>query len=104
MFDKKWYKHEKRYFLHLPFHPDDPSSRVIQRLFCQHLLEPTAKPRLPALHNHLDVLIVTNRMIIAYHRPNNLWNLFFPQIFQQLDDRPVSTLLPCNLAAVVPNL
>jgi hypothetical protein len=88
MFDKKWYKHEKRYFLHLPFHPDDP----------------TAKPRLPALHNHLDVLIVTNRMIIAYHRPNNLWNLFFPQIFQQLDDRPVSTLLPCNLAAVVPNL
>jgi hypothetical protein len=103
-FDEKWYEHEKRCFFHLPYHPDDPSSKDIQRLFRQHLLEPNAEPRLPDLRNFMNCSIETNRMIIAYHRPNNLRNLFFPRTFQQLDNRPVSTFTPCHLAAEEPNL
>jgi hypothetical protein len=93
-FDEKWWEFEKRCFLHLPFRPDDPSSRVIQRLFRQHLLSPPAEPPLPELRNHLGHPLETNRLIIAYHRPNNLRNLLFPRIFQGLDDRPVSSFLP----------
>ncbi len=93
-FNEKWWEFEKRCFLHLPFHPDDPSSRVVQRLFRQHLLSPTAEPPLPELRNHLGHPLETNRLIIAYHRPNNLRNLLFPWIFQGLDDRPVSSFLP----------
>ena len=77
-FDEKWWIREKRCFLHLPFHPDDPSSTVVQRLFHQHLLNPPAEPPLPDLCNYRNCSIGTNRLIVAYHRPNNLKNLFFP--------------------------
>ncbi len=84
--------------------PDNLPPKAIQRLFREHLLEPTAKPCLPNLHNFMGVSIDTNRMIIAYHCPNNLRNLFFPRIFQQLDNTPVSTFLLCTLAAAAPAL
>jgi hypothetical protein len=93
-FDENWWIHEKRCFLHLPYHPDDPSSKVVQRLFRQHLLNPPSEPPLPDLRNLVNCSIGTNRMIVAYHRPNNLRNLFFPRVFQELDDRPVSTFIP----------
>jgi hypothetical protein len=38
---------KKRCFLHLTYHPQDPSSTVIQRIFCNTLLKPTGKPTLP---------------------------------------------------------
>jgi hypothetical protein len=98
-FDEKWWEHEKRCFLHLPYHPDDPPSTVVQRLFRRHLLSPPAEPHLSDLRNLLECPLGTNRMIIAYHRPNNLRNLLFPRIFQELDDRPVSSFIPCPLAA-----
>ena len=97
-FDEKWWEHEKRCFLHLPYHPDDPPSRSVQRLFRQHLLSPTAEPHLQDLRNHLACPLGTNRLIVAYHRPNNLRNLLFPRIFQELDS-PVSSFIPCQLAA-----
>jgi hypothetical protein len=45
-----WY-HEKRCFLHLPFHPNDPRSSTVQRLFREHLLSPRGEPVLPDLEN-----------------------------------------------------
>jgi hypothetical protein len=104
MFDEKWFEHEKRCFLHLSYHPDDLPSKAIQRFFREHLLEPPAEPCLPDLRNFSGVPIETNQMIIAYHRPNNLRNLLFPRIFHQLDDTPVSTFIPCTLAAEATNL
>jgi hypothetical protein len=93
-FDENWWIHEKRCFLHLPYHPDDPSSTTVQRLFRQHLLNPPDEPPLPELCNLLDRSIGTNRLIVAYHRPNNLRNLLFPRVFRELDNRPVSTFIP----------
>jgi hypothetical protein len=53
-----------------------------------------AKPPLPDLCNLLDHSIITNWLIVAYHQPNNLRNLFFPQVFQGLDNHPISTFIP----------
>jgi hypothetical protein len=69
MFDKKWYEHEKRCFLHLLYHLDNVPSKAIQRFFREHLLKPTAKPCLPNLRNFMGVPIKTNQMIIALDLP-----------------------------------
>ena len=88
-----WYQ-EKRCFLHLPFHPNDPGSSTVQRLFRKPLLSPRGEPTLPDLENLFGAQLRTNRLIVAYHRPNNLWNLFFPQIFRAPINQPVSTFIP----------
>jgi hypothetical protein len=60
----------------------------------QHLLHPPAKPPLPGLCNLLDHSIRTNQLIVAYQQPNNLRNLFFTQVYQGLDNHPISTFIP----------
>ncbi len=96
-----WYD-EKRCFLHLPFHPQDPSSTTVQRLFREHLLSPHREPELPDLENYSGACIRTNRLIVAYHRPSNLKNLLFPRIFRAPANKPVSTFLPALAPAAVP--
>jgi hypothetical protein len=87
-----WF-HEKRCFLHLPFHPNDPRSSTVQRLFREHMLSPRGEPELPELENPIGAQIRTNRLIVAYHRPSNLKNLLFPRIFRTPADRPVSSFM-----------
>jgi hypothetical protein len=88
-----WF-HEKRCFLHLSFHPNDPRSSTVQRLFREHMLSPRGEPHLSDLENPFGAQIRTNRMIVAYHRPHNLKNLLFPRIFRAPPDRPVSSFMP----------
>jgi hypothetical protein len=82
---------EVRCYLHLPFHPHDPKSTVAQRLFRHHMLAPTGEPTLDDLKNFFGVRPGTNRMIVAYHRPDNLRTLLFPRLFQAPKGRPVSS-------------
>jgi hypothetical protein len=79
-------------FLHLPYHPLDPSSRVIQKLFREHMLcagNPYRNIPLPDIRNHRNKKIGVDRLIIAYHRPLNLGNLLCPRKF---DRRPGHTV------------
>lgn len=62
-------------YLHLPFHPSDPSSKDLQRIFRSVLLEPPREPRLPCLKNQKNHSLGIERMVVAYHRPRNLGNV-----------------------------
>jgi hypothetical protein len=85
---------EERIFLHLPFHPCNPSSQRLQRLFRDVLLSPPNEPLLPDLRNLNDAPVRINRMIVAYHRPYNLKNLLFPRRLNEVPTQPVSSLIP----------
>jgi hypothetical protein len=89
---------EKRFFLHLPYNPQDPPSKVFQHVFRNTLLTPSGEIVLPAMHNNFGAKIKTNRMIVAYHRPPNLKNLLFPHRFASRFDCTPSTVLAELLA------
>jgi hypothetical protein len=89
---------EKRCYLHLSYHPQDPSSTVIQKTFRNTLLWPSGEPSLPELRSFRGYPLETNLMVIAYHRPHNLKNLLFPRTFKEHDDKPVSSFIPAPLA------
>ena len=66
-------------FLHVPYHPRDPSSREIQRLFVDILARPAGEPPLSALWNRHGYAFGDTRLIVAYSRPRNLGNYFSPR-------------------------
>lgn len=60
-------------FYHLPYHHDNPPSSKIQRLWRQHVSQPTSKVPLHCLNvngTHLPI----RRMIVCYSRAPNLGN------------------------------
>ena len=61
-------------FYHVPFHPCDPPSREIQRVFRRCLLEPSGEPRLPELRSASNQPFGAERLVVAYSRPRNLGN------------------------------
>jgi hypothetical protein len=79
-------------YFHVQFHPCDPPSQEVQRLFRQHMLTPPNEPPLPTLVNHSGSLLGINRLVIAYHRPRNLGNLLAPRRLRA-DGSPVSQFL-----------
>jgi hypothetical protein len=84
---------EERIFLHLPFHPCNPSSQRLQRLFRDVLLSPPNEPVLPDLQNYHEAPLRINRMIVAHHRPYNLKNLLFPRKLKEVPTQPVSSII-----------
>ena len=80
-------------FLHLPYHPLDPPSSAIQRLFKKEIMKDSAHPttyfpnRVPfyRLKNYGHEEIGINRLIVAYHRHRNLGEILAPRKF---DRRP----------------
>jgi hypothetical protein len=71
---------EKSIFLHLEYHPYDPSSRDLQRLFREILQSPASEPILSSLCNRDGVPNGINRMIVAFRRPPNLKNILCRKI------------------------
>lgn len=65
----------KAVFLHLPFHPCDPCSRAIQRVWHDVVAELAGALPLHCCKKHNSAEIDIRRMIIAYSRPLNLGNL-----------------------------
>ena len=80
-------------FFHMYFHPDDPSSRTIQRLFRENMLHILNKPKLWELRNHKSCPIGIKRMIIAYHRAPNLGNMLSVRLLKVEDGPLVSSYL-----------
>jgi hypothetical protein len=62
-------------FLHLRYHPSNPSSQVIQKLWRQHMLLPMNEPPLFHLKNRAGFPVEIRRLIIAYSRAPNLGNM-----------------------------
>jgi hypothetical protein len=65
---------QRRVFLHLPYHPDNPPSHTIQSLWKLHVSEPPDQPKLSNMTNYQQAPIEIDQLTIAYHRPPNLRN------------------------------
>ena len=64
-----------RLFLHLPYHPDNPSSASVQRAWKGKVGRPPFARHLRDIRNKHGKPIGVDRMIVAYHRSHNLGNL-----------------------------
>jgi hypothetical protein len=68
-------KSDKRIFLHIPYHPQNPSSGFIQNIWRNLVLSPPGKKNLNQLTNWEGHHAPIKRLIVAYHRIPNLANL-----------------------------
>ena len=67
-------KSNERIFLHIPYHPQNPSSGSIQSLWRNLVLSPPGKENLNQLTNWEGQHVPIKRLTIAYHRNPNLAN------------------------------
>ena len=81
---KKEAAHRRRVFLHLPYHPANPSSKAIQKLWAGRVANPPGQPPFSRLTNESGYNIPVERLTIAWHRPPNLGNLLS---YRKLDNR-----------------
>jgi len=66
---------KRRIYLHVPYHQDEPSSKVIQSLWRHHVLSPSGELPLNKMTNSAGKEIEVDQLTIAYHRAPNLGNL-----------------------------
>jgi hypothetical protein len=82
------------FFLHVPYHPQDPPSHEIQRLFRETCISPAADAvPMSELCNSEGHPLGNDRLIIAYSRPRNLANLLTPRRIARTPGPSVSTYL-----------
>ncbi len=72
---KKGEGQRQRVFLHLPYHPANPSSKSIQKLWNNCVAIPKGQPPLHGMTNNQGYDIPIEHLTIAWHRPPNLGNL-----------------------------
>jgi hypothetical protein len=72
---KKETAHRRLVFLHLPYHPSNPSSKTIQKMGAKRVANPPDQPSLKCLTNEKGYNIPIEQLTIAWHRPPNLGNL-----------------------------
>jgi len=72
---KKETDHRRQIFLHLPYHPSNPSSKTIQKMWTKKVANPPNQPPLHCLTNEKGYNIPIKKLTIAWHRPPNLGNL-----------------------------
>jgi hypothetical protein len=81
-------------FFHTFYHPNDPKSSDLQRVFHEEMLSPKRMyKQLPDLFNHRKAKLRVKRMIIAYHRTPNLGNLLSPRVLKNEDGPRVSSYI-----------
>lgn len=73
--EKKRLASKRQVYLHVPYHPGNPTSRDLQRLWRNIVFHPKGKRPLNLCTNSLGYEIPVDRMIIAYHRAPNLGNM-----------------------------
>ena len=66
---------ERRVYLHIPYHPNNPSSSSIQQLWSRCVASSPGQIPLNKMLNKQGAEIPVDKMIIAYHRAPNLGNL-----------------------------
>jgi hypothetical protein len=82
-------------FLHVPFHPKNPTRQQLQQNFRQimiHHKERGTNP-LPKIKNNLGWPIKINRMIVCQHRARNIKDILFPRKFDKRPGLPISQIL-----------
>ena len=72
---KKETAHRRQIFLHLPYHPSNPSSKTIQKMWMKQVANPPNQPPLHCLTNKKGYNIPIKQLTIAWHCPPNLGNL-----------------------------
>jgi hypothetical protein len=72
---KKGEGQRQRVFLHLPYHPTNPSSKTIQKHWHKRVASPKGQPPFHRLTNDQGYNIPIGCLTIAWHRPPNLDNL-----------------------------
>ena len=68
-------RRDERVFFHMPYHPQNPPSTFIQRLWRDHIFSPPGEEILTDLRNDSGYNIPIKRLTIAYHRNVNISNL-----------------------------
>ena len=66
---------DERIFLHIPYHPQNPSSGSVQQLWRDLIHSPPGEKTLNQLKNHFGHRVPVKRLIVAYRRNLNLANL-----------------------------
>ncbi len=84
---------KRRVFLHLPYHPNDPTSKEIQRLWRHHVMTPPGDTPLNELVNFRGSKLPVDRLTIAYSRAPNLGNLFSVRKIHKHKGLPVSSFI-----------
>ena len=66
---------KRRVFLHLPFHPQDPSSKDLQKIWRETMAAPSGCRPLDRVKTPLGDTMPVSRMTVSYRRALNLGNL-----------------------------
>ena len=83
----------RRIFIHLPYHPQNPSSREIQDLWRCLVSDPALKIPLNHIENYSNHMIPIDQLVIAYSRPPDLNNIFSYRKICKLSGPKVSSYL-----------
>ena len=67
---------KRQVFYHLPYHPNNPTSATLQKLWRDHVFSPLAKTQLNHLANAGGHQVPIDRMIVCYSRAPNFGNQF----------------------------
>jgi hypothetical protein len=73
---QKWVDSQNQVYLHLQFHPEDPPSHAIQRLWREQVSHPPGELPLPKMQNCAKDAVGFSKLVVAYSRPLNLRNRF----------------------------
>ena len=80
-------------FFHLRYHPQDPPSPAIQKLWRDLVSQPPYGMPLSRVQNHQGTRVGLDRLIVAYSRPLNLGNLLSYRKLDTGSGPPVSSYL-----------
>jgi hypothetical protein len=84
----------RQIFLHLLYHPANPPSKIIQRLWHNLVGTPPGNLPLNKLTNWQGYNVPIDRLTIAWHRPPNLANLLSYRKLEHCMGLKVSSFLP----------
>eukprot|EP00956_Cyclotella_meneghiniana_P014720 scaffold22143_cov41-Cyclotella_meneghiniana.AAC.11 len=72
----KWKQSRKQVFFHLQYHPEDPQTREIQKLWRDLVSDPPGETPLCNLTNGSQDRVGISKLVVVYSRPLNLRNRF----------------------------
>jgi hypothetical protein len=73
--EERKYAAKRKVFFYIKYHPQDPSSQEIQRLWWQHVANPPGRFPLATVENYQGAPVPIDQLTIAYSRHPNLWNI-----------------------------
>ena len=86
-------KLDERVFLHIPFHPQNPPSKRIQRLWRELIYSPQGEKIFTDLKNASGCRVPIKRLIVAYSRNPNIANLTSYRILSKRTGLKASTFI-----------